>query len=34
VHNALEAGEVAPSRYNSYTSMFNDEEERSVYRNG
>lgn len=34
VHKALEEGNVAPSRYNSYTSMYNDEEERSVYRNG
>ena len=34
VHKALEEGHVAPSRYNSYTSMYNDEEERSVYRNG
>ena len=34
VRRALENGHVAPSRYNSYVSMFNDEEERSVYRNG
>jgi len=34
VRKALEAGEVAPSRYNSYVSMYGDEEERSVYRNG
>ena len=34
VRRALEDGHVAPSRYNSYVSMFNDEEERSVYRNG
>ncbi|MFM7233932.1 MAG: ribosome small subunit-dependent GTPase A, partial [Flavobacteriales bacterium] len=34
VRKALEAGDVAPSRYNSYVSMYNDEEERSVYRNG
>jgi ribosome biogenesis GTPase len=34
VRRALEDGLVAPSRYNSYVSMFNDEEERSVYRNG
>jgi ribosome biogenesis GTPase len=34
VRKALEEGTVAPSRYNSYVSMYNDEEERSVYRNG
>jgi len=34
VRKALEEGRVAPSRYNSYVSMYNDEEERSVYRNG
>ncbi len=34
VRKALDAGAVAPSRYNSYVSMYNDEEERSVYRNG
>jgi ribosome biogenesis GTPase len=34
VRRALEEGTVAPSRYNSYVSMYNDEEERSVYRNG
>ncbi len=34
VRKALEAGELAPSRYNSYVSMYGDEEERSVYRNG
>jgi ribosome biogenesis GTPase len=34
VRRALDEGTVAPSRYNSYVSMFNDEEERSVYRNG
>jgi ribosome biogenesis GTPase len=32
VRKALEKNEVAPSRYNSYVSMYNDEEERSVYR--
>lgn len=32
VRKALEAGDVAASRYNSYVSMYNDEEERSVYR--
>ncbi|MFN0032268.1 MAG: ribosome small subunit-dependent GTPase A [Flavobacteriales bacterium] len=32
VINALENGKVAESRYNSYVSMYNDEEERSVYR--
>jgi ribosome biogenesis GTPase / thiamine phosphate phosphatase len=32
VRKALEAGDVATSRYNSYVSMYNDEEERSVYR--
>ena len=34
VRKALEEGNVAPSRYNGYVSMYNDEEERSVYRNG
>jgi ribosome biogenesis GTPase len=34
VRKALDKGSVAPSRYNSYVSMYNDEEERSVYRNG
>jgi len=34
VRKALDAGDVAPSRYNSYVSMYGDEEERSVYRNG
>ena len=34
VRRAIEVGTVAPSRYNSYVSMYNDEEERSVYRNG
>ena len=34
VSKAIEEGTVAPSRYNSYVSMYNDEEERSVYRNG
>jgi ribosome biogenesis GTPase len=34
VRKAIEEGTVAPSRYNSYVSMYNDEEERSVYRNG
>ena len=34
VRKALEEGNVAPSRYNSYVSMYSDEEERSVYRNG
>jgi len=34
VRKALEEGNIAPSRYNSYVSMYNDEEERSVYRNG
>ncbi len=33
VRKALESGEVSESRYNSYVSMYNDEEERSVYRN-
>lgn len=33
VRKALEQGEIAPSRYNSYVSMYHDEEERSVYRN-
>jgi ribosome biogenesis GTPase len=33
VRKALEASEISPSRYNSYVSMYNDEEERSVYRN-
>jgi ribosome biogenesis GTPase len=32
VRKALETGEVAASRYNSYVSMYHDEEERSVYR--
>jgi ribosome biogenesis GTPase len=32
VIKGLEAGEVAESRYNSYVSMYNDEEERSIYR--
>lgn len=32
VLNALETGELAVSRYNSYLSMYNDEEERNVYR--
>lgn len=32
VLRALEEGEVAESRYNSYVSMYNDEEERSIYR--
>jgi ribosome biogenesis GTPase / thiamine phosphate phosphatase len=34
VRAALESGEVDASRYNSYVSMYHDEEERSVYRNG
>jgi ribosome biogenesis GTPase len=34
VRKALDEGNIAPSRYNSYVSMYNDEEERSVYRNG
>ena len=34
VRKAIEEGTVAPSRYNSYVSMYHDEEERSVYRNG
>jgi ribosome biogenesis GTPase len=34
VRKGLEEGNIAPSRYNSYVSMYNDEEERSVYRNG
>jgi ribosome biogenesis GTPase len=34
VRKALDEGTVAPSRYNSYVSMYHDEEERSVYRNG
>ena len=34
VVKALEEGNVAPSRYNSYVSMYHDEDERSVYRNG
>lgn len=29
---AVEEGRIAMSRYNSYVSMYNDEEERSVYR--
>jgi len=32
VLKAVDAGTVAASRYNSYVSMYNDEEERSVYR--
>ncbi len=32
VLKAVEAGELSDSRYNSYVSMYNDEEERSVYR--
>jgi len=32
VLKAVEAGELSDSRYNSYISMYNDEEERSVYR--
>ncbi len=32
VQKALESGEISPSRYNSYVSMYHDEEERSVYR--
>jgi ribosome biogenesis GTPase len=32
VRKALDTGEVAASRYNSYVSMYHDEEERSVYR--
>lgn len=32
VREAVEKGEVAKSRYNSYLSMYDDEEERSVYR--
>lgn len=32
VHRALEEGEVAPSRYDSYLSMWGDQEERSPYR--
>jgi len=32
VIHALESGVVAPSRYQSYTSMWEDEEERSPYR--
>ncbi len=32
VRAAVETGAVAKTRYNSYISMFNDEEERSVYR--
>ncbi len=32
VQKALEKDEVSASRYNSYVSMYNDEEERSVYR--
>ncbi len=32
VRSAMETGAVAKTRYNSYISMFNDEEERSVYR--
>ena len=34
VRKGLEEGNIAPSRYNGYVSMYNDEEERSVYRNG
>jgi ribosome biogenesis GTPase len=33
VRKALEAHQIAASRYNSYVSMYHDEEERSVYRN-
>ncbi len=33
VRKALENHAIAESRYNSYVSMYNDEEERSVYRN-
>lgn len=33
VRSALESGEISASRYNSYVSMYHDEEERSVYRN-
>ncbi|MBL0314934.1 MAG: ribosome small subunit-dependent GTPase A [Flavobacteriales bacterium] len=33
VRKALDAGELVASRYNSYVSMYHDEEERSVYRN-
>ena len=32
VRKALDVGDVAVSRYNSYVSMYHDEEERSVYR--
>jgi len=32
VRKALDAGEISDSRYNSYVSMYNDEEERSIYR--
>lgn len=32
VRRGLDSGEIAHSRYNSYVSMYNDEEERSVYR--
>jgi ribosome biogenesis GTPase / thiamine phosphate phosphatase len=32
VRKALESGDIAASRYNSYVSMYHDEEERSVYR--
>lgn len=32
VRKALDTGDVAASRYNSYVSMYHDEEERSVYR--
>lgn len=33
VRKALEVNQIAASRYNSYVSMYHDEEERSVYRN-
>jgi ribosome biogenesis GTPase len=33
VREALDAGKISASRYNSYVSMYHDEEERSVYRN-
>lgn len=32
VRKSLEANQIAASRYNSYVSMYHDEEERSVYR--
>lgn len=33
VRQAIQSGTISTSRYNSYVSMYHDEEERSVYRN-